>query len=196
MLGEYESRKDIIKSRLDDFKQVKSEDVFYELCFCLLTPQSSARNCDKVVQKLKEMDFRNNNFNPVKLVEGGARFHRNKSKYLIEMKGKYNEIKSEVDKSDGVELREYLVKNVKGLGYKEASHFLRNIGRRGLAILDRHILKNLVKNKVIDEIPKSLSKKKYFEIEGKFKEFSEKIGIDMDEVDLLFWSMQTGEVFK
>ena len=197
MLGEYETRKGIIKSRLEDFSNVKGDDVFYELCFCLLTPQSSARNCDLAIKKLKEMDFKNNSFNPVKVIEGKARFHFNKAKYVMEMKEKYNEIKNKIDnEKNNYELRGYLVENVKGLGYKEAGHFLRNIGRRGLAILDRHILNNLFKYKVIDEIPKSLSKKKYLEIEKKFKDFSREVGIDMDEIDLLFWSMQTGEVFK
>jgi len=89
-----------------------------------------------------------------------------------------------------------LVKNVKGLGLKESSHFLRNIGYRGLAILDRHILKNLHKSNVINELPKTLTPKVYFEIEKKFKDFSREVSIDMDELDLLFWSMETGEVFK
>lgn len=76
------------------------------------------------------------------------------------------------------------------------SHFLRNIGKRDLAILDRHILKNLKNLKAIDELPKALTKKKYLEIEGKFKAFSNKIKIPIDELDLLFWSQETGEIFK
>ena len=94
------------------------------------------------------------------------------------------------------QIREYLVENIKGIGYKEASHFLRNIGHRNLAILDRHILKNLKDLKVINDIPKSLSKNKYFEIEKKFSNFSKEINIPMDELDLLFWSIETGEVFR
>ena len=62
------------------------------------------------------------------------------------------------------------------MGYKEASHFLRNIGLGyDIAILDRHILKNLKLFNVIDEIPSSISKKKYFEIEEKMRNFSKKI---------------------
>ena len=110
---------------------------------------------------------------------------------------KYSKLKSELDKiKDNKEKRNFLVKNDKGLGLKEASHFLRNTGHENLAILDRHILKNLVKLKVIDEIPKSLTKKKYFEIEERVLEFAKKVKIPMDHLDLLFWSMETGEVFK
>ncbi|MBU1630565.1 MAG: DNA lyase, partial [Candidatus Omnitrophica bacterium] len=86
---------------------------------------------------------------------------------------------------------------VKGIGYKEASHFLRNIGLgENIAILDRHILRNLKELGVIKEILSSISKKKYLEIEGKMKEFSVSANIPMDHLDLVFWYKETGEVFK
>lgn len=94
-------------------------------------------------------------------------------------------------------LREMLVQEVKGLGMKEASHFLRNIGIGGkLAILDRHILKNLAHYGVIDKIPRSLSKKVYLEIERRMRLFSDEIGIPMDELDLVLWAKETKIVFK
>jgi N-glycosylase/DNA lyase len=93
--------------------------------------------------------------------------------------------------------RDWLVRNIKGIGYKEASHFLRNIGFGGrLAILDVHILRNLVKFGVLREIPKSLSRGKYIELERKAGRFADKAGIPMDHLDLLFWSEQTGMIFK
>jgi len=184
---EYSKRKKEIKQRLKDFSNVKAKDRFYELCFCLLTPQSNAKKCHNAIQLLKKHNFQNKNINPVKHLQKNTRFHNNKAKYLLLLKEQYHSIKLD---------REYLVKNVKGLGLKEASHFLRNIGFRDLAILDRHILKNLVKYKAIKEVPKSLTPKKYFEIENKFKSFSKKLNIPMDELDLLFWSMETGEIFK
>ena len=80
---------------------------------------------------------------------------------------------------------------------KEASHFLRNIGfGKEIAILDRHILKNLKRVGVIDEIPKTISRKKYLEMETKMSNFCNKIGISMAELDLLFWSEETGEILK
>ena len=83
------------------------------------------------------------------------------------------------------------------MGYKEASHFLRNIGLgKDLAILDRHILRNLQNLGVINEIPKTLSKNKYLEIEEKMRVFSKNIGIPLDHLDLLLWFKQTGRIFK
>jgi N-glycosylase/DNA lyase len=113
------------------------------------------------------------------------------------MKNQYAVILSQLKNgSPAQELREWLVKNVKGIGYKEASHFLRNIGYKNMAILDRHILKNLVRVGVLNSLPKSLSRTNYLDIEKKFLNFSKKINIAMDELDLLFWSMETGEVLK
>ena len=197
LLKEYEKRKDIIKKRLEDFSNIKKEDYFYEACFCILTPQSSAKSCWKAILLLQEKDFENKNVNPVEYLNDRIRFHINKSKYLLEFKKKWLVIKNKLEEiKNSRELREWLVENVKGYGYKEASHFLRNIGHRNVAILDRHILKNLHKLNVINEIPATLTPKKYFEIENKFIEFSNKVNISMDELDLLFWSQETGEVFK
>ena len=197
ILEEYDKRKEIIKKRLEDFKNVKKEDYFYEACFCILTPQSSAKQCWRATLLLKEKDFLNQDISPLNYLNDKIRFHINKSKYLIELKQKWLLIMQKLNEiNDARELREFLVKNVKGYGYKEASHFLRNIGYRNLAILDRHILKNLYELNVINELPKTLTPKKYFEIEKNFIEFSKKVNISMDELDLLFWSQETGEVFK
>ena len=95
-----------------------------------------------------------------------------------------------------MEKRILLVGTIDGMGMKEASHFLRNIGYCGLAILDRHILKHLVLCHVYDELPKIGSAKKYLEIEAMFSEFCDMFGIPIDEMDLLFWSYETGVILK
>jgi len=196
ILDSYEKRKTAIKARLEDFSKVKKEDYFYELCFCLLTPQSNAKRAFSCIEELKKMDFQNKDINPKPVLHKKIRFHNNKSIYLKEAKQNYKEIEKAIETIKGSrELREFLVKNIKGFGYKEASHFLRNIGYKNLAILDRHILKNLEELKVI-KIPKSLNKNNYLKIENKFQNFANKVNISMDELDLLFWSQETGEIFK
>ena len=89
-----------------------------------------------------------------------------------------------------------MVINVRGFGYKESSHFLRNVGVFGLAILDKHILRSLLEYDVITDIPKTLNKNKYLKIEQKLIEFSKDININMDELDLLLWSMKTNRIMK
>jgi len=203
---QYEVRKDEIRSRLKEFEKklrASEDELLAELCFCLFTPQSKAVMCDRAMSALKECGL---------LLEGserqvadkmnGVRFRNQKACYLVEarskLRGTGDGLRGRIQASAGnTELREWLVDNIKGLGYKEASHFLRNIGMgRGLAILDRHVLKNLAACGVLDELPASLSRKKYLEIETKMKRFCSDVGIDMEELDLLFWSMETGMVFK
>ena len=113
-------------------------------------------------------------------------------------KGRGLDIKSKIDAKDIIATRDWFVENIKGLGYKESSHFLRNIGLGSdIAILDRHILKNLKKYGVIEKVPDSVgSRKVYMDIEDKMRFFSKSIGIPLDELDLLFWSLQTGFIFK
>ncbi len=86
--------------------------------------------------------------------------------------------------------------HVDGLSLKEASHFLRNIGARDLAIIDRHILTHLVACGVLRRKPRTLTARRYFAIERRFQRFSRDVGIPMDELDLLFWSKETGVILK
>jgi N-glycosylase/DNA lyase len=204
----HKEKKQEIESRLQDFKQSWQQDdnhVFAELCFCLLTPQSKAKSCWRTIEKLKETGLLyNGTAEEMKKWMAPVRFNENKSKYLVEARQLFSDnsgkiiIKEKMKAlPDVVALRKWLVTNVKGFGMKEASHFLRNVGfGDDIAILDRHILKNLVKYSIIGEIPKSMTEKKYLEIEEKMRKFSEEIGIPFAHLDLLFWSEEAGEIFK
>ena len=189
-----------IQRRLMEFAGVKPAEYFYELAYCLLTPQSSAVNAGKAVEKLKAIGFYERKIEPTELLyqkDSYIRFHNTKGRHLKEAKQKFPEIAAALsDGQSSPDLRDWLVMNVKGLGWKEASHLLRNIGHRDLAILDRHILKNLKKHNVIRSLPKTLTAKSYITIERKFLDFSKFVGIAMDELDLLFWSRETGEILK
>jgi N-glycosylase/DNA lyase len=206
ILESYDKRKEEIKKRLAEFREIWSssdEDLFAELCFCLCTPQSKARTCDAFIRKANEnkLLFRGAE-KELKSHMLGVRFCDNKARYIVEARNFFSDngnmrVKDRIKSYKPKEARDWLVKNVKGLGFKESSHFLRNIGLgKDLAILDRHVLKNLKKYGVIKEIPVCITGKRYLEIEEKMKEFSRHIGIPMEELDLLFWSEETGEIFK
>ena len=197
---EFHSKKKEIKNRLTEFSKVSQENYFYEMCYCILTPQTSAKKSMIAIENLQKLDFQNRNINPELILNNKnnyIRFHKNKSKYLVLLKENYFEVmKLFSKKNSNFELRSEIQKKIVGYGLKESSHFLRNVGYKNLAILDRHILKNLVKYKVIKSFPKSLNSIMYFKIEKKFLEFSKKIKISIDELDLFFWSFQTGEILK
>lgn len=205
LLESYEKKKNEIKKRLDDFTifgKRPDEDIFAELCFCLCTPQSRAKACDAFIKKIKVNGLLfNGSAQDIRRHMLGVRFCDNKARYIIEARNFFTD-KGEIRIKNMInpnirEAREWLVKNVKGLGMKESSHFLRNIGMGSdLAILDRHILKNLKVHCVINEIPECLTSKRYLEIESKMRDFSRKIGIPLAELDLLFWSEETGEIFR
>jgi len=203
----YQERRDAIRTRLSEFKQVlqrSEEEVFAELCFCLLTPQSSAKTCWDAVTRLREKNLLlKGSQQDIEPVLNSVRFNDTKARYIVEARALFSKdaallIKPQITSFyNPYELREWLVENVKGLGYKEASHFLRNIGLgEEFAILDRHILRNLAQLKVIPEVPATLTKKRYLEIEEKVRQFSIEIGIPMADLDLLLWSKETGWIFK
>lgn len=189
-----------IRRRLREFRAVRSSEYFYELAYCLLTPQSSAKNAVETIRALRNGGFFENGFDPEPLLrrkECYIRFHKTKARHLLSARDSYPAIERALSNgSAGTELRKWLIVNVPGLGWKEASHLLRNIGYTGLAILDRHILKNLLGAGVLRRLPGALTAKRYLEIEREFQRFSTRVGIPMDELDLLFWSMETGEILK
>lgn len=197
----YKSRQDAIRTRLSEFAAKQPSDYFYELLYCLLTPQSSAAHAEQVVSLLYSAGFHDTDVHPepfLRRKECYIRFHKTKSRHLLQMKKQFPIVAGKLSEpASAFELREWLVINVLGLGYKEASHFLRNIGRNeGLAILDRHILRNLHRLGVIREVPNSISRKQYLEIERRFSKFAVSLGIALDELDLVFWSLETGEIRK
>lgn len=194
-------RKNEIRSRLREFHSVPPSEYFYELCYCLLTPQTNAFNAAGAVDELKANSFRERAFDPEPVLRNPRRyirFHATKAKRLLELREIFPRVESHLaSNAPAAELRERLVKETKGLGMKEATHFLRNIGKNeGLAILDRHILRNLVRYGAVGALPVSLTKKQYLAVERRFQRFAVRIGIPLDELDLLFWSYQTGSIFK
>jgi N-glycosylase/DNA lyase len=202
----YEPKKAAIKARLKEFESVMEkgdEAIFEELCFCLFTAGSSARTGLKSVDAIRDILMTGTKEELAERLKGIHRYGKRRAEYVVLARNFFqrkfdfklkNTIESFGDDKEG--LRDFIVKNIKGLGYKESSHFLRNIGFKGYAILDRHILRNLRRWGVTEETTSPSSKKKYLEIEAKMKEFAHEIGIDFDELDFLFWSNETGEILK
>lgn len=207
LVKKYKSKRREIKLRISEFSKVNSlgeNALLGEMAFCISAANSSAKAAFRAQDELIKsgLIYCNQKEQIAEvLLKSGVRFHNNKAKYIVDAKKHLFEEKMLFryldENRNEFELRNVLAKNVLGFGMKESSHFLRNIGfGRDIAILDRHILKNLVKYKAIDKIPKSLSVKKYLEIEEKMIEFSKNVKIPMADLDLLFWSEQTGEIFK
>lgn len=206
----FAQRREEIEARLQGFRalwtQGSDEELFYELVFCLCTPQSSAAACDRAVRDLREEDFclraTRSEINDV-LNRYGVRFGVTKSGWIVQARDRFLKPPSSLRRAlaslggDPHGLRDWLQTEIAGLGFKEASHFVRNIGAgEDLAILDRHILTNLLRLGVIETIPKSLTRARYLEVEARVRTFALTSGIPMAQLDLLLWAMETGYVFK
>ncbi len=196
----YIANRAAISARLSEFKKLRSasdEKLFYEMCYCVLTAHGSARAGREAQEKIeKNIFWQEGNLGDCL---DGVRYRNNKKMFLL------NNRKNII--SDNLNLREFLAgdsffvrnkvandsRHFKGLGMKASSQFLRNIGFSNLAILDRHILKSLKEYGVIRSVPSSITKRKYVEIEGAMQEFSKRIGVPMDALDILFWTGMSGE---
>jgi N-glycosylase/DNA lyase len=222
---EYMLKKDRISKRLKEFDsfysgkfswhyennsmELRSNDknpdhnLFEELCFCILTANTSAEMGMKSIDRIRDLLVDGSQEEMSKNLEGVYRFNNLRPSFIIHtrntLKEKNNfELKKLIEslKNSPDELRDFFVENVKGFGYKEASHFLRNIGLKGYAILDKHIINSLIEFRIINEVKMPLNKERYKELEGKLRVFSNEIEIAMDELDLLLWSRKNGKILK
>jgi len=193
----------LVEQRISDFEKVNSSNNskwFSELCFCILTANTSAQMGLKFQSLVGEKNFLNMPHAELLhlLKSNGCRFHNMRAGFIVEAR-KFKDIKNIIlklqkEKSER-EIRNWLAENVKGIGYKEASHFMRNVGFQNVAILDKHILNLLVENNLLKEKPK-LNKKTYQEIESMLDSLAKKAKLDHARLDLYMWYMKTGKVLK
>lgn len=190
--------KKIIVTRIKEFKDMQdkpSNEIFKELCFCILTANFNAEKSIKIQEKIDDGFL---TLSEEKLAEElkklGHRFPKTRAKYIIDARKHLPYLKDLLNLEEN-SLREWLVKNIKGLGYKEASHFLRNIGYESFAIIDFHILDVLSKHEIIKK-PKTLSRKKYLEIEEILRNIASKLNLTLAELDLYLWYIETGKILK
>lgn len=192
--------KSVVNKRLKEFESFKnkpSKEWFSELCFCILTANSKAVTALKIQKELGAKGFCSLCFKDIRdsIKRNKHRFHNNKANYITEARC-HIDIKKKIQKMEEKEAREWLVKNVKGLGYKEASHFMRNVGYKNLAILDRHIINVMHDYKVLKQKPNALTKTVYLDIEKQFKNLSKQVNMSAAELDLYMWFMKAGKVLK
>ena len=190
----------LISHRLEDFRRLgeaSSNEIFKELCFCLLAANFNAERSILIQQKIGDGFL---TMSEEELAEElkklGHRYPKTRAKYIVEARRCKDRIWEMVrPPNDARALRDWLVKEIRGLGYKEASHFLRNIGYTDLAILDFHILAILSRYGLIRK-PKTLTRRRYLEIEEKLRSLAERAGLTLAELDLYLWYLETGKILK
>jgi len=188
----------LIEKRANEFINFKrtNKNLFSELCFCTLTANYNAEKAI-VIQKKIGNGFISLSENKLKskLKELGYRYPNKRAEYILVNREYYPHLSKILNKHSGEALREWIVKNIKGLGFKEASHFLRNIGYGEYAIIDFHIVDLLVKEKLITR-PKNLNPENYIKIEKILSKLAKEVNLNLAELDLYLWYLETGKVLK
>jgi N-glycosylase/DNA lyase len=196
-----------IRARLNEFAELRSSAsdarLFEELVYCLFTAGASARMGLKSVERVRPLLRRGTVAQLSAALVGAHRFPNARANYISAARAYLQNDcrlklrhKLESFGEDRETRRDYLAANIKGIGYKEASHFLRNVGYSGYAILDKHILNTLFEFGVLTSPAPPTTKKKYVATEELMRNFADRIRIDFDELDLLLWSNKTGEILK
>ena len=190
-----------VRTRVQEFTQLhqKGNDFWFsELCFCILTANSSAILGVKVQRQISPDGFKTLSLEQLtnRLVELGHRFPNRRAEFIVNARI-VSEIKDIITRfTDTRNARNWLVKNVKGLGLKEASHFLRNVGYFDLAILDRHIQRVMLEYGMVTMLPKNMTKRSYLAMEEKLGTLAEELDLPIGVLDLYLWYMKTGKVLK
>ena len=192
--------RNLIDARVKEFIENRNkpiDEIFKELCFCLLTANFSAERSLRIQEEIGDgfLTLPENEL-AEKLRELGHRYPKSRAKYIVKARKMVFQLENVLHSSlSERSLRDWLVKNVVGLGYKEASHFLRNIGFMNLAIIDIHVIDILSRYGVIRK-PRTLTKRKYVKIEEALNKIAEKMGLSLGVLDLYLWYMETGKVLK
>lgn len=192
---------EIVKERMEEFREIRAKgekEIFKELCFCLLTANFSAERSIRIQEEIgdgfilwSEDKLRK------ELKRLGHRYPEKRAEYIVKARESLGYLGNLINSGrSGKEIREELVKRIKGLGYKESSHFLRNIGFEDVAIIDRHILNVLRDYDLIREIPRSLTRRRYLQIEKILERIAEEGGLSLGELDLYLWYTKTGKILK
>jgi N-glycosylase/DNA lyase len=206
----YAQRKKEIRARLREFQRVwetaSDERLWEEMVYCIFTAGASAKMGLRSVEALRPLlkSGARPEMTRALIAAGAHRFPNARPAYVVVTRDYLQQSFSMrlrerlAGFNDPLERRDWLAKDpgVKGLGYKEASHFLRNIGFKGYGILDKHIVRSLFELRVIDSPKPPTTRGRYLETESRMRSFAAKTKIDFDELDLLLWSMKTGEVLK
>lgn len=203
----YEEKRDAIRQRMKEFEETYNsgdEAIFTELCFCILTAGSSAKAGMACIEAIRDIILIGTAIEIEQRIEKKHRYPKARAEYIVHTRNylqrEWNlQMKKLIESfPDKLALRDFFAmnKDIKGIGFKEASHFLRNIGFKGYAILDIHIMRTLFELGIVDSPKPPSTRNKYLMIEEKMKQFAVEIGIDFDDLDLLMWSNRTGEILK
>ncbi|MFM9905573.1 MAG: hypothetical protein ACKVQJ_13500 [Pyrinomonadaceae bacterium] len=204
----HQERRGEIRRRLGEFAAIRERGtdrvLWEEMVFCFFTGGCSARMGLNSLEAVKPILMNGDQSQMANALSGVHRYPNARARYVIASREFLLDhcglkLRTKLDGFDcDLARRDWLAreKGIKGLGYKEASHYLRNIGFTGYAILDKHVLNCLAELKIINDPKPPNTRARYLTVEEKLKQLTEMTNIDFDELDLVLWSMKTGVILK
>ena len=191
-----------VEARIREFQAAQGEGDerwFEELVFCLLTANYSARGALACIAALNEGDaIGEGSLEQLRAcLEHRHRFPNKRAEFIHKARAHRDDLKRTITSQPSSRAaRDWLVENITGLGMKEASHFLRNVGYLDLAIIDKHILTHMEEQGIIGERPKTLTRRRYLEYEEILMRVAGMLGMSLGMMDLYLWAKKSGEVIK
>lgn len=184
--------------------RMNEDDLWRELVACVLGSRVRFEAAHAAVERMGEMELltdrrRSSRFDQyeedtVAALSGGYPFYRVRAKQIRRaaerLYGSRGSVREFLDDACDIrEARRRLASEVPGLGPKQASLFLRNIGyATHVAVLDVHVLTYMSWVGLTEQIVKSISTvRKYEMLEDSFIEHSYSFGYTPDRFDLAVW---------
>lgn len=206
----HKARRKEIRARLAEFAEVwrtgSDTRLWEELAFCIFTAGASARMGLRSIAAVRALliEGGREEMSRALIAAGAHRFPIARPGYLVVTRDylrQHCEMRLRatlLSFPHPMDRRDWLAqeRRIKGMSYKEASHFLRNIGLKGYGILDKHVMRCLTDMGVADSAKPPATRARYLETEENLRRFARDICVDFDELDLVLWSMKTGEVLK
>lgn len=199
-----------------DWQQVSEARLWEELCLCILSSRTRFELASEAVARLKRrgvlrrLRVRPNNVSfsdVVAILRGGGGPKSHQSRSLPFWKTRSHQLvwaarllfgdggprlKPLLYRwSDAVALREYLVKDVPGIGMKQASNFLQTVRfSKDLAVIDTRILAFLRDELMVADVrPSQLGRERYLQLELRMQRLASANGMDMHRLDGIVWSL-------
>ncbi len=211
---EYSKNQEIVDGRIKEFKELRNasdERLFLELVFVILSSQSNAKKSWNAAKNLE-----NNNLlyssSKKKISKSISAFEiqqeNRKATYIVNNRTKLSQptlnnpdsslkLKNKIYADNLEKSRKWFSQNIEGISWKGSSHFLRNTGfSDNFAIISKPILQILYKRNLVENVEPPKNFKEYKTLENKLLELSEEADLTLAKLDLILWSMKTGEVFK
>lgn len=164
---------------LDVYRIIDNPNATQKICFELSKRIYEPKRKDDTFRKYRFPNVRGSN-----IVKAAVTLYR-ENNGLIELLKSFRSEK---------EARSYLSENVSGIGLKEASHFLRNVGySESLAIIDTHVISFLTEIGELSDEVTTVTPAVYMKLEETLTDLCNTFGLNMSIFDMAIWKYMRGK---